>query len=312
MFDSSLISTFGHRFWYQLSCFAYVVHFKSYSKAADCLELSQSSLTKAVQALETQLKVPLLFRGGRRSLALTPEGDQMYARSVELLKGLADLKQCLYGLDRQQHYTLRLALPDWIFCDYLFEPLMRFKKRYSGIKIAFETPKDLDSTLEHSTGSTLRLTIDPCAGWVQKLLLKRRLGLYASADYLKNYVLPQHLQDLNQHRVLYWKSEDAKLCKIMTWHRLARSLGELGSYSSAALFKMAHMGLGVLSWVKDARLREQGLIEFAQTLSQDYAPVLKVYFECSAVDWPQPWVQALYQCLAVSLRPLNTIPNWNK
>ncbi len=309
MFDASLMSGLGPRFWYYLSCFAYVVHFKSYSKAAECLDVSQSSLTKAVQALEKQLKVSLLLRGGRRSLDPTPQGDQIYAFSVAFFKDLFDLKHCLQGLETPQPYTLSLSIPEWIFCEYLFEPLRQCKHHHPDIKIAFESSIDWDPIIHCATESIMRLTINPRVGWIQKPLLQYRLALYASADYLKAHVLPKHLGDLNKHTCLYWQSEDPKLFEIMNWHRSEKDLRVLRSYSSETLIKMAQMGLGVISGFKaSSHLRGHGLIEFAESISQHYAPTITVYFECSAVNWHQTPVQDLYRYLAGSLRIFDTIP----
>jgi DNA-binding transcriptional LysR family regulator len=81
---------------HQLYVFTKVVEHKSFSKAADDIFLSQSTVSSHIRALEKMLNVPLFDRVGRESI-LTPHGDRLYqwARKLLLIKdqALLDLKQ---------------------------------------------------------------------------------------------------------------------------------------------------------------------------------------------------------------------------
>ncbi len=81
---------------HQLYVFTKVVEHKSFSKAAEDIFLSQSTVSSHIQALEKMLGVKLFDRVGRESI-LTPHGERLYQWALKLLlikdQALLDLKQ---------------------------------------------------------------------------------------------------------------------------------------------------------------------------------------------------------------------------
>lgn len=75
---------------HQLYVFSKVVEHKSFSKAADAVFLSQSTVSSHIQALEKMLNVHLFDRIGRESIP-TPYGERLYdwAQKILLLKDQA-------------------------------------------------------------------------------------------------------------------------------------------------------------------------------------------------------------------------------
>ena len=86
---------------HQLYVFTKVVEHKSFSKAAEDIFLSQSTVSSHIQSLEKTLGIKLFDRVGRESI-LTPNGERLYqwARKLLLLKdqALLDLKQGMTDL----------------------------------------------------------------------------------------------------------------------------------------------------------------------------------------------------------------------
>ncbi|MEH7414395.1 selenium metabolism-associated LysR family transcriptional regulator [Neobacillus drentensis] len=86
---------------HQLYVFTKVVEHKSFSKAAEDIFLSQSTVSSHIQGLEKTLGVKLFDRVGRESI-LTPHGERLYhwARQLLLLKdqALLDLKEGMTSL----------------------------------------------------------------------------------------------------------------------------------------------------------------------------------------------------------------------
>jgi DNA-binding transcriptional LysR family regulator len=81
---------------HQLYVFTKVVEHKSFSKAADDIFLSQSTVSSHIQSLERILNVNLFDRVGRDSI-LTPHGERLYQWALKLLlikdQALLDLKE---------------------------------------------------------------------------------------------------------------------------------------------------------------------------------------------------------------------------
>lgn len=69
---------------HQLYVFVKVVEHKSFSKAANDIFLSQSTVSSHIQALEKMFNTPLFDRVGRESI-LTPQGERLYKWAQKML-----------------------------------------------------------------------------------------------------------------------------------------------------------------------------------------------------------------------------------
>lgn len=69
---------------HQLYIFTKVAEYKSFSKAADAIYLSQSTVSSHIQSLEKMLNVKVFDRIGREIL-LTPQGERLYYWAQKLL-----------------------------------------------------------------------------------------------------------------------------------------------------------------------------------------------------------------------------------
>lgn len=94
---------------HQLFVFTKVVEHKSFSKAADDIFLSQSTVSSHIQALEKTLNVTLFDRVGRESV-LTPYGERLYQWALKILllkdQALLDLDQGM----RELRGVIRMAV----------------------------------------------------------------------------------------------------------------------------------------------------------------------------------------------------------
>ncbi len=76
----------------QLESFAATVEYRSFTRAAESLYLTQSTVSAHIAALEETLGIPLLLRGARRQLTLTPEGRQVYTAALDILARCSALR----------------------------------------------------------------------------------------------------------------------------------------------------------------------------------------------------------------------------
>ena len=84
----------------QWQALAAVVDRGSYARAAAALHKSQSSVTYAVQQLESQLGVKAFRLAGRKAV-LTPTGELLYRRARQLLEEASALEQALRTTERE-------------------------------------------------------------------------------------------------------------------------------------------------------------------------------------------------------------------
>lgn len=117
-----------------LHAFVEVVRQGGFSQAAKTVFATQSTVSKAVKALEEELGMALLNRIGHRS-ELTAAGEVVYRRAMAMLGERENLLGELDELRGLKRGTLRVGFPP-IGSDILFAPLFAaYRSRNPGVDI---------------------------------------------------------------------------------------------------------------------------------------------------------------------------------
>jgi DNA-binding transcriptional LysR family regulator len=106
-----------------LECFVALAEEQHIGRAAQRLRIGQSALSRSVGQLERRLGVELLLRDASE-VQLTPTGEAMLARSVELLSRHEAVVQEIRRLGRQHPTSVRIAVDDG-FAGLLLAPAIR-------------------------------------------------------------------------------------------------------------------------------------------------------------------------------------------
>lgn len=93
----------------QLHYFLSLVQAGSFSRAADAVGVTQSTLSAAIQALEAELGVTLIDRTGRR-MQLLPAGDDFLARARDIVARIEELPEHARQAERPLTTRLRLGV----------------------------------------------------------------------------------------------------------------------------------------------------------------------------------------------------------
>jgi DNA-binding transcriptional LysR family regulator len=119
----------------RLRVFVEVVRQGGFSRAARQLHATQPTVSKAVQQLESELRVRLLDRIGRR-IMLTAAGELVYRRAVPLIAQSDDLLTELAELRGLKTGALRIGFPR-LGASALFARMFAlFRRRYPAIEVA--------------------------------------------------------------------------------------------------------------------------------------------------------------------------------
>jgi len=116
-----------------LRYFSETVRLDSFSRAADALHVTQSTVSKMVRQLEDEIATPLLIRTGRK-LELTDTGRIVYEQAQHILAGVQRLHNELHNTRTLRQGHLEIGIPPMV--NILCTPVLKaFRERYPDITL---------------------------------------------------------------------------------------------------------------------------------------------------------------------------------
>ena len=186
-----------------LRVFVRVVEAGSFTKAAQTLDMSKTTVTQLVQQLEAHLRVKLLNRTTRQ-VKVTADGAAYYERVAQLLADLEDADSSVSRASAQPKGRLRVDVPSPLARILLMPALPAFHARYPEIQ--------LDMGASDRNVDVIRDNVDCVVrgGELTNLSLTARrvgdlaLGVYAAPSYLAHAGRPSHPRELEgtHHRIV--------------------------------------------------------------------------------------------------------------
>ena len=117
-----------------LRTFVAIADNAGFARAAARLHLTQSAASRQIQALEDELGVRLFARIGRNA-RLTPEGEDLLARSRQLLFDAEALGQRASALKTGDVGVLRVGATPQVIESLLAEFLPRYRRHHAGVDV---------------------------------------------------------------------------------------------------------------------------------------------------------------------------------
>jgi DNA-binding transcriptional LysR family regulator len=186
-----------------MQAFARVVEAGSFTKAADTLHMSKTSVTQLVQQLEARLRVKLLNRTTRK-VAVTADGAAYYERVVRLLADVDDAETSLSSASALPRGRLRVDVPSPLARMLLVPALPAFHARYPDIQLDMGVSDRMVDVI----GDNVDCVVRGGALTNQSLMARRvgdlQLGVYAAPAYLAREGTPAHPRELEDthHRIV--------------------------------------------------------------------------------------------------------------
>ncbi len=118
----------------QLRYFVTIVKMRSFSAAGKSLFISQSTLSKAMQNLEEELGVPLIYFNAKK-LHTTSYGTELYNLAQNLLCQYDAISDSLHGMAALEKGTLRIGIPPIIGTCVFPRLITGFIENYPGIDL---------------------------------------------------------------------------------------------------------------------------------------------------------------------------------
>ncbi len=187
--------------WDKLRIFHAVADAGSFTRAGDLLNLSQSSVSRQIGALETGLKVALFHRHAR-GLKLTEQGETLLKTVREVYSKLAMAEAAVTDSLERPRGLLRITTTVAFGSIWLTERLKRFVEEFPEIDISLIVREDELNLSMREADVAIRMTVPRQPDLIKRPLFKLHHRAYASAEYLERRGRPKTFQDLDDHGLI--------------------------------------------------------------------------------------------------------------
>ncbi|WP_342119256.1 LysR substrate-binding domain-containing protein [Pseudoduganella sp. OTU4001] len=232
-----------------MRAFVRVVEAGSFTKAAETLDVSKTTVTQLVQQLEANLRIKLLNRTTRK-VNVTTAGAAYYERVIRLLAELEDIENNILGESTVPRGLLRVDVPSPFANIILVPALPAFHARFPEIQLDIGASDRKVDLIGDNVDCVVRGGEIADGSLVARRIADLQLGVYAAPSYLREAGMPIHPDDLHGagHRIVHYRwtnglpyamEKSGERIKVGGRHFLAIDDGN--AYLTAGL-----AGLGVL------------------------------------------------------------------
>ncbi len=227
--------------------FVRVAEAKSFSRAAEALELGNATVSSCVRNLETYLGVILINRDTRR-LSLTEEGLRLLPQAKRLLEDATRIEGDARGFAETLRGPLHVEIPISIGNAVVLPALPAFSSRYPDIEVSLVLSNRPHHMIEQAIDVAIRMEHVEDDDLIARLLFESRYIAVCSTDIART--LPAHPDQLDPRICLGVMPEDR-------WHPWRwilqrgeqridiRPRGPLNLNTSDAVLRAAKAGVGV-------------------------------------------------------------------
>ncbi|MEN0062244.1 MAG: LysR family transcriptional regulator [Myxococcota bacterium] len=187
----------------------------SFSRTAQILNVSRSTVMRRLDALEAKLGITLIHRVGRR-LALTESGRR-YAESLKpVFEALDRVEQELHEADGRLVGRLRLALPFLGSSRFLTPVLAAFRRTHPGVTLDIELARDVRNLEMGSFDVAMQFGTRANPDLRAQLLYREQIILCAASSYVDARGAPTSPEALLAHQVILLRDLEGR---VIPWRQ---------------------------------------------------------------------------------------------
>ncbi|MEH3992701.1 LysR family transcriptional regulator [Klebsiella pneumoniae] len=236
-----------------MRAFARLVEAGSFTKAAQTLHMSKTTVTQLIQQLESRLRVRLLHRTTRK-LGVTPDGAVYYERVIRLLADMEDAENSLSSAAMTPRGRLRVDVPSPLARLILVPALPAFHARYPDIQIDMGVSDRVVDLIGDNVDCVLRGGQITDQSLIARHVGDLQIGVYVAPSYVERLGAPAHpreLQNTDHCIVGFLSSRTSKIDPLVLCSENER-IEITGNYVLAvddgnAYLEAGLVGLGVIA-----------------------------------------------------------------
>ncbi len=267
--------------WNKLKTFYYVAKMGSFTKAADYLHTSQSSISKHMSDLEHGLKTELFHRLPR-GLYLTEAGEVLQKTVSKAFTDLETVGTLIREQGTEPQGKLRVATTTLFAWVWIMDYIPQFSKQYPKIQLTITGCDTIPDLIAQEADVAICPYIPNQPDLVQEYLRTWQLKLYASQDYLDRFGTPKTPEDLDNHQLLAFGDHARQPFPTINW---LLSLGTKGGHqrkpylqinSTQALIQAAEAGMGISTFSPEPVKRQKA--DLINILPDEKGPTVDAYY----------------------------------
>ncbi|MBW7981778.1 HTH-type transcriptional activator AaeR [Enterobacillus tribolii] len=268
----------------RMAVFAKVVECTSFTRAANLLEMSVSSISQTISKLESELNVKLLNRS-TRSIGLTEAGRIYYQGCRRMLQEAQEVHEQLYAFNNTPTGTLRIGSSSTMAQNVLANITAEMLKEYPGLTVDLITGIPAPDLIADGLDIVVRV------GDLQdSSLFSRRLGsmpmvVCASRGYLAANGTPEKPADMVNFSWLEYSVRPDRDFELISPEGITTRVtphGRFATNDSQTIIRWLKAGVGIayvpLMWVIEEINSGEMEILFRRYHS-DPRPVYALYTE---------------------------------
>jgi DNA-binding transcriptional LysR family regulator len=232
--------------WSDVRLFWAVAELGSFGSAARSLNLGLSTVTRAVDRLESRLNAKLFVRGPQGVL-LTEAGSLAYDRALSMERVAEQLEREIADSERRPEGRVKLAAPDGIGGAFLTPFLAEFIRANPKIDLIIDCGFWRDHPLDGDVDLTLTFEEPKHPDSVATPIAHFHYGLFASRKYLDLYGTPETAAESFEHPYVHHVGQAHQR---ESWDARAAALQDFAhkrieTNSSAVSFAAIQQGAGL-------------------------------------------------------------------
>ena len=187
--------------WDKLKIFHNVALDLNISEAAHKMNISHSSISRQVSALERELKVSL-FKRHARGLTLTEQGKILFKTAHDIFGKIALTEAQLTDSKEKPAGPLTIAATVAFGTTWLAPRIEKFANSYPDIDISIIIENKYTDLAQGEADVALRLTEPTQMDLIRFPLYEFQFKIYSSPEYIEKYGIPKDVAELSKHKIV--------------------------------------------------------------------------------------------------------------
>jgi DNA-binding transcriptional LysR family regulator len=267
--------------WDKLRVFYHVAKAGSFIRAAENLNITQSTLSRSIQILEYLLKTQL-FNRVPKGVVLTKQGELLFNKVEQMFANFEEAKAQIQDETEKPQGSLKVASTVALASLWLIELIPGFLELYPDIELDIIGHDEKLDVKSREADVSIRPFIDDQSDLIQTYLFSCFLELYASPIYLEKFGVPKAPEDLDHHRIITFGESTIRPYSDIDWplrigskpERIRKPYVSINSSKGAS--RLAELGVGIVALSKEfPGIDTMNLIKVLPEIS---GPIIDLYY----------------------------------